>query len=63
MTVSIVDFKTYLEQKKISPTLFQAAEPVRYSEWEALFERMNPDSFTAQKKFLLNNTRRLYLIR
>lgn len=56
-------FDEYLAQKKIDRSQFVAAEPVRYAEWQREFTQMHPASFTAQKKFLLNDTRRKYLVR
>jgi hypothetical protein len=56
-------FIEYLTGKKIDSQRFQQAEPAQFAEWEQLFEQLHPDSFTAQKKFLLNNTRRKYLLR
>lgn len=56
-------FDDYLIQKKINASEFQHAEPVRYAEWQRVFVDMHPDSFTTQKKFLLNDTRRKYLVR
>jgi hypothetical protein len=53
----------YLIQKKIDAPRFQKAEPERYAEWQREFVQMHPESFTAQKKFLLNDTRRKYLLR
>ena len=57
-----MDFADYLRVKKIDPHLFQTAEPDRYAEWEKLFAQVSAESFTAQKKFLINDTRRLYRI-
>ena len=56
-------FEDYLIQKKIDVGQFRQAEPVRFMEWQREFEQMHPDSFTVQKKFLLNDTRRKYLVR
>lgn len=53
----------YLTLKKINPIQFQQAEPAQYAEWQRVFAQMHPESFTAQKKFLLNDIRRKYLIR
>jgi hypothetical protein len=53
-------FEAYLKEKKIDSLLFRQAEPERWAEWEALFAVMHPESFTAQKKFLINPIRRLY---
>ena len=56
-------FDDYLTQKNIDPHRFQQAEPARYQAWQHEFQTMHPASFTAQKKFLLNDTRRKYLVR
>lgn len=56
-------FTDYLTSKKIDAARFAAAEPQTFAEWAALFDRMHPESFTVQKKFLLNPTRRKYLLR
>ncbi|UFH51958.1 hypothetical protein [Spirosoma sp. KNUC1025] len=54
-------FEEYLNQKKIDAGQFEQAEPVRYTEWKNEFREMHPESFTVQKKFLLNDIRRKYL--
>lgn len=51
-------FSEYLLSKKISEEKFKAAEPQRFEEWRLLFEQVHPDSFTMQKKFHINTTRR-----
>lgn len=56
-------FDEYLELKRIDTERFRQAEPTRYAEWEREYKLMHPDSFTVQKKFLLNDTRRKYLVR
>ena len=58
-----MEFDQYLEEKKINAHLFQQAEPGRYETWKREFGQMSPASFTVQKKFLLNDTRRKYLVR
>ena len=58
-----MEFDHYLDEKKIDARQFQQLEPERYAEWKREFEQMNPASFTVQKKFLLNDTRRKYLVR
>ena len=58
-----MEFLEYLTQKKIDAGAFRQAEPTRYLEWETLFGQVHPESFTAQKKFLLNDLRRRYLLR
>ena len=57
-----MDFEEYLKQKKIDADAFKKADNPRFQEWSALFETIHPDSFTAQKKFLINETRRRYLL-
>jgi hypothetical protein len=56
-------FTEYLTQKKIDADQFKQAEPERYGQWEREFEQVHPESFTVQKKFLINDTRRRYLVR
>lgn len=56
----MITFEEYLTQKKIDAGQFRLAEPERYSEWQALFSTIHPDSFTTQKKFLINDIRRRY---
>lgn len=58
-----MDFEKYLAEKKIDANQFQQADPERYAEWEREFEQISPASFTVQKKFLLNDIRRKYLVR
>ena len=56
-------FEEYLRQKRINIEQFRQAEPDRFAEWQREFGQMHPESFTTQKKFLLNDTRRKYLVR
>lgn len=53
-------FETYLQSKKIDANAFQRAEPERFREWEILYSQVHVASFEAQKKFLINPTRRKY---
>ena len=53
-------FKEYLHAKKIDPGGFALAEPERFREFKLLFDQVHPDSFTAQKLFLINPIRRKY---
>lgn len=55
-------FEEYLITKKIDATQFKKSEPQRFDEWKYLFAQMHAESFTAQKKFLINPTRRKYQI-
>ena len=58
----MLTFEEYLIQKNIDREQFRTAEPARYLEWGTLFSEIHPDSFTLQKKFLLNDVRRRYLL-
>jgi hypothetical protein len=49
-------------EKRIDGTRFRAGEPSRWQELEGLFGQIHPNSFTTQKKFLLNDLRRRYLL-
>ena len=55
-----MEFEEYLKVKKIDAVSFQKEDLNRFEEWRELFQTMHPDSFTAQKKFLINDTRRRY---
>jgi hypothetical protein len=55
-----MEFEEYLKNKKIDAGAFQKADTARFEEWKELFETMHPESFTAHKKFLINETRRRY---
>lgn len=55
-----MDFDSYLKNKKIDPSLFQKAEPKLWHEFKTIFDQVHPDSFTAQKLFLINGIRRKY---
>ena len=58
-----MEFDEYLLQKKIDVEAFRKADNARFDEWDKLFKTMHPDSFTAQKKFLINDIRRRYLLK
>ncbi|WP_353721753.1 hypothetical protein [Dyadobacter sp. 676] len=55
-----MEFDEYLRSKKIDAEAFKKGDALRYQEWSSLFETMHPESFTAHKKFLINETRRRY---
>jgi hypothetical protein len=55
-------FEEYCIKKKINSEAFLKEEPERWKEWKFLFEQMHPNSFTEQKKFLINDVRRKYKI-
>jgi hypothetical protein len=58
-----VNFEEYLISKKIDSTAFLGAEPERWKTWRDEFEQVHPNSFTAQKLYLINPLRRKYLLR
>ena len=53
-------FDEYLTAKKIDSGVFRQCEPQRWREYENVFGQVHPDSFTTQKKFVINDLRRLY---
>lgn len=56
-------FEEFLIKKKIDSHAFKMAEPAQWNEWSVLFESMSEPSFTAQKLYLINPTRRKYLLK
>jgi hypothetical protein len=57
-----LSFEAYCRKKKIDPDLFLQSDPVRFEEWKTIFNQVHPDSFTEQKKFLINPIRKKYLL-
>jgi hypothetical protein len=55
-----VNFEAYLISKKIDPAAFEKAEPQLWKTWNYEFENIHPNSFTAQKLYLINPIRRKY---
>jgi hypothetical protein len=55
-----VNFEQYLLDKKINSAAFKTAEPTQWEEWLREFDQINPNSFTAQKLYLINPIRRKY---
>ena len=55
-----IDFDSYLHGKKIDAAAYAKAEPEQYSSLKLIFDQVHPDSFTAQKLFLINPIRRKY---
>jgi hypothetical protein len=53
-------FEVYLSSKKIDSEKFRQAESSTWADWKATFEQMHPNSFTAQKLYLINPVRRKY---
>ena len=58
----MISFQEFLAQKNIAEDRFRAGEPETFLEWETLFSEIHPDSFTAQKKFLINDIRRRFIL-
>lgn len=55
-------WEEYCIKKKIDSKAFKAAEENRWQELKGLFEQVHPNSFTEQKKFIINDLRRKYLL-
>jgi hypothetical protein len=55
-------FEEYLTSKKINHETFMWADPGKYLELKKVFNQVHPDSFTMQKKFLINDLRRKYKV-
>lgn len=53
-------WEEYCIKKKIDSSAFQKTDPEKWSELKTIFEQVHPNSFTEQKKFLINDLRRKY---
>ena len=53
-------FKEYLNSKKIDARAFALGEAGWFMELKGVFDQVHPESFTAQKLFLINRIRRKY---
>lgn len=53
-------FEEYLSAKKINHETFLWSDPEHFNELKKIFNQVHPDSFTMQKKFLINDLRRKY---
>ncbi len=53
-------FEEYLTTKKINYELFIWSDEVLFHNLKVQFNQMHPESFTAQKKFMINGLRRKY---
>ena len=51
-------WEEYLESKKIESVDFKKKQSELWHNWKAVFEQMHPNSFTAQKLYLINPIRR-----
>lgn len=55
-----MNLEAYLVSKKIDSVAFLKAEPDLWKSWSTELESMHPNSFTAQKLYLINPIRRKY---
>lgn len=55
-----MDFIEFLNSKKIDPIRFKELDLNIYNQWQELYTQVHPESFVAQKKFLINPIRRKY---
>ena len=55
-----MSFEEYLVSKKIDSKAFREQAPDQWTAWNAIFEQMHPNSFTAQKLYLINPIRRRF---
>ena len=55
-------WEEYCISKKIDSDKFRAAWGVKWQELKTIFEQVHPDSFTEQKKFIINDLRRRFLL-
>jgi hypothetical protein len=53
-------WEEYCIKKKIDSHAFKKSEPEKWEELRNIFEQVHPNSFTEQKKFLINGIRRKY---
>ena len=57
-----VNWQEYLALKKIDAHAFQKGASDQYARFEQQFMQMHPESFTAQKLYLINDIRRAFPI-
>jgi len=55
-----MDWEEYCVSKKIDSEAFRQGEAEHWAELKSIFEQVHPNSFTEQKKFLINDIRRKY---
>jgi len=56
-------WEEYCISKKIDSEAFRLKETERWTELKTIFEQVHPNSFTEQKKFLINDIRRKYRLK
>jgi len=57
---AMISFKEYCVEKKINSEAFKDSDKSLYNMLFHLFMKVHPQSFTQQKKFLINEIRRKY---
>jgi len=57
-----MNWEEYCISKKIDSEKFRLAQPAKWSELKKIFEQVSPISFTEQKKFIINDLRRRFLL-
>lgn len=55
-----MNLNSYLVSKKIDADALLKKEPELYRSFEMMLDQMHPDSFTAQKLFVINKLRRQF---
>ena len=58
----MMTFEEYCSEKKINHKIVKSNDEKLFLELKNIFECVHPDSFTSQKKFLINKLRRSYLL-
>uniref|UniRef100_UPI0040474532 hypothetical protein n=1 Tax=Roseivirga sp. TaxID=1964215 RepID=UPI0040474532 len=61
--MDIKDFDTFLTEKKIDAHAFKNADFAQWEKLKILYDQVSPNSFTAQKLFLINPIRRKFLLK
>ncbi len=54
-------WEEYCISKKLDSEKFKTAQPQQWQDLKAIFEQVHPNSFTEQKKFIINDLRRRFL--
>lgn len=57
-----MNWEEYCITKKIDSEKFRVAQPNKWNELKNIFEQVSPISFTEQKKFIINDLRRRFLL-
>lgn len=58
-----MSWEEYLKSKKIDSVDFKKNQSELWHEWKVLFEQVHPNSFTAQKLYLINPIRRKFQLK